>query len=433
MIIFNILLTLFFVLLNAFFVAAEFAIVKVRTSQIELRYRAGSRIAGVAKNIINHLDAYLSACQLGITLASLGLGWIGESVVSSIILDATLLFGLDIDPEFAHSAALPAAFITITFLHIVFGELMPKTIAIQKPESVTLVLSLPLRIFYILFKPFIISLNGTANWLIKLMGYEIMTEEQELHSSEELRYLIKESTDSGLIDTTEHKMLENVFEFSDTPVKQIMVPHNHIIGVDLEMGVKSMIDKFIEEGVSRMPVYKETVDNIKGGIYAKDMLSLLQHENLIIIEDLIRPALLVHEDEKISKLLSDLQREKVHLAIVVDDFGGTAGIVTLEDILEEIVGEIQDEYDEEQPVVIKLSDIEYQVDAFTIIDDANDILPVELPESDDYETVGGLIMNEIGRIPEEGELIMLKDYNCKIASRSKRNIETVVLIRKQNS
>ncbi len=427
MLIFNILLTLFFVLLNGFFVAAEFAIVKVRQSQLELRIRAGSYLAKFAKNLTVHLDAYLSATQLGITLASLGLGWIGESVVSKIIIDIMHFIGINMEPHLAHKIALPIAFILITILHIVFGELAPKSLAIRRAESVSVAIAFPLRLFYIVFSPFIWLLNSFANMIVKMLGFEPVTEEQELHSAEEIRYLLEKSSKSGIIDITEHKMLENVFEFSDTPVKQIMVPHNKVVGVDFREKPEDILDVCIEEGMSRMPIFDGAIDKIIGVIYAKDILSMMRHRELIIIQDIIRPAFFVHEEEKISNLLHDLQLEKIHLAIVVDEFGGTAGIVTLEDILEEIVGEIQDEYDEEQPIVEQLADNIFKVDASAPVVDVNEYLPEELPESEDYETVGGMIMHEIGRIPEKNETLEFDNFKFKIMKRSKRNLELIRL------
>lgn len=422
---FNIALTLFFVALNGFFVAAEFAIVKVRLSQLELRIRAGSKLAGFSKTLVTHLDSYLSATQLGITLASLGLGWIGEGVVSEIIIDLMALFGLNVQPELAHKIALPSAFVLITFLHIVFGELAPKSLAIQRSEQVTLAVSIPLRFFYILFKPFIWTLNSFANSLIRMIGLEAVTEEQDLHSEEEIRYLIEESTKSGIIDDSHHKLIENVFEFAETPIKQIMVPRNKIVAVPVTLEEDSLIDKFIEEGYSRMPVYEKTIDNIVGEIYAKDVISMMCHRNLIILKDIIRPAYFVNENDKISVLLRTLQKKKMHFAVVLDEFGGTAGIVTLEDIIEEIVGEIQDEYDEEQPIVEKLSDDVFIVQAGAAIEDAGDFLPATLPDGDDYETIGGMINSHLDRIPNVGEVFQIADYSITILKRTKSRIESV--------
>lgn len=425
--IFNILLTLFFVFLNAFFVAAEFAIVKVRSSQIELRIRGGSKLASLTKNIMSHLDAYLSATQLGITLASLGLGWIGESVVAGIIIDIIHFFGLSASPQFVHSISLPLAFSLITVLHIVFGELAPKSLAIQRPEQVALVIGVPLKLFYLIFRPVIWMLNGLANSFIKLLGISPMSEESELHSAEELRYLLEESSKSGIINTSDHELIENVFEFTDTPVKQIMVPHNRIVAFDISTPPDDIMFKFISEGYSRMPVYADSIDNIIGVVYAKDFISLMGHKELIIIEDILRPAAYIAEEEKINVLLRKMQKDKIHMAVVVDEFGGTAGIVTLEDILEELVGEIQDEYDEEIPDVEKIGETEFLVQASAVIADVNESLPVPLPESEDYETVGGLVMHAIGRIPEIHEIIELDRYTCLILKRSDRKIERVKL------
>jgi len=329
----NILLTIFLVLLNGFFVAAEFSIVKVRSSQLQLRISTGSRLAAIAKKLTDNLDEYLSATQLGITLASLGLGWIGEPVVAQIIDSIIQLFGFEISPELAHKISLPVAFIAITILHIVFGELAPKSMAIQKAEQVSLGISIPLRLFYFIFKPFIWILNSFANWLIHLIGFHSISEDSELHSSDELRYLLKESTDSGVIELSEHKLLENVFEFSDIPVKQIMVPRGRIFGFEISTPPEEIVDRFIEEGFSRVPVYKNTIDNVLGIIYAKDLIAMLLHRDLIILDDLIRPVFVVYEEEKINILLTDMQRRKYHIAIVIDEFGGTACLVSLEDII----------------------------------------------------------------------------------------------------
>ena len=423
----DILITLFLVALNGFFVAAEFSIVKVRASQIELRIRSGNSLAKIAQNLIHHLDAYLSATQLGITLASLGLGWIGESVVTALILNIMEFFGLAINPETAHSVALPIAFLTITFLHIIFGELAPKSMAIQRPEQVAMFIAIPLRVFYLIFKPFIWVLNTFANFIIKRLGFEPVSEEEDQHSSEELRLLIDEGGKSGVIDTDEHKLIENIFDFAETPAKQIMVPRRKIFGIEYGKATPEILENFIDEGYSRVPIYRSTIDNIIGVIYAKDLISIMHHENLILLHDIIRRPYFINEDQKINGLLRDMQQDKVHLAIVLDEFGGTAGLVTLEDIIEEIVGEIQDEYDEEQPPVVKINDYEFVMDAGLSIDDANDHLPVPLPEDDDYETLAGLIIDEIGRIPEAGEIINLINYKCEILKRSTRSVEQIKL------
>ena len=423
----DIFLTLFLVFLNGFFVAAEFAIVKVRSSQLELRLRTGSKSAKLAKSLTENLDAYLSATQLGITLASLGLGWIGESVVADIIKEVLLIFGFSLSVELTHQIALPIAFVTITILHIVFGELAPKSVAIQRPESVSLIISIPLRIFYILFKPFIWILNSFANLIIKILGFQSHSAESELHSSEEILFLLEESSKSGVEGMPDKDLIENVFDFSDTPVKQIMVPRGSISGIELNTPIDTIIESIIDEGYSRLPIYNHNIDNILGVIVAKDLISILKHEQLIILQDIIRPPYFVYEDQKINILLKEMQLRKIHFAVVLNEFGGTAGIVTLEDIIEEIVGEIQDEYDEEIPKVENVTKNIFKVQAITAIDDANDFLPIPIPEDEDYETVGGYIVSYVGRIPVINEEIELDDYMCTIISGNERNIIEVQL------
>lgn len=420
----DILLTIFLVLLNGFFVAAEFAIVKVRISQIELRLLAGSNLAKTAKNIVLHLDSYLSATQLGITLASLGLGWIGDKVVTSIVISLFHLVGYYPDPELAHQIAFPIAFALITFLHIVFGELAPKSLAIQQPESTTLAVSLPLKFFYILFKPFIWALNNVANFILRLVGITA-PHGHELHSAEELRYLLEQGRESGAIKSSEHELIENVFYFSERTARQIMVSRTHIAAVDINSSTEEIVDKVIEEGYSRMPVYRDSLDNIVGIIYAKDVLTVLKHERLILVQDILRPAYFIPETHQISTLLKEFQRRRVQLAIVLDEFGGTAGIVTAEDIMEELVGEIQDEYDEELPVVEKTDDGEYTVKASAPIVDVNEYLPHPLPESEDYSTLGGLLNVVFGKIPDVNERMEFEGYEFIILKKTKRSIELV--------
>jgi len=429
---FDIALTLFFVFLNGFFVAAEFAIVKVRASQLDLRVKEGVKMAAMARNIVENLDAYLSATQLGITLASLGLGWIGDALFEEIIHTILISLDISIEQSLLEKVSFSIAFLSITFLHIVFGELAPKSIAIQRSEAVTLAISLPLRIFYIVFKPFINFLNWIANKLIKAIGFDEMSEEAEIHTEDEIRLLVKESTMSGLIEDDEHKLIENVFEFGDTQVRAVMVPRQKITAIEQDMPEDEIIELIMEEGYSRLPVYDKSIDNIVGVIYAKDIINLLLHQNLIIPRDLIRPAYSIKEDMMLDDVLNELRTRRVHMAIVQDEFGGTAGIVTLEDILEEIIGEIQDEYDEELPVVEKRHEDTFVVIASAAIDEANRQLPYPLPESDDYETVGGLIITELGRIPMKGEKITLEHYEMKVLKRSERFIETVILTTHKN-
>lgn len=427
--IWNIALTLFFVVLNGFFVAAEFAIVKVRASQIELRAREGSMLAAIARNILEHLDAYLSASQLGITLASLGLGWIGESVVSTIVLDSAHALGVPLDPAILHTISIVIAFSIITVLHIVVGEMAPKSLAIRRSEAVTLAVAVPMRAFYLLFRPIISALNAMSNMMLRAVGIE-PAPEHEVHSPEEIRYLIAESSKQGALEISERELIENVFEFTETTASQVMVPRSKVVGVDGALPVEDLVDFVMNEGYSRLPVYVGSIDNIIGIIYAKDLLTLMHHKELIILQDILHAPYMVQEDVKIKRLLRDLQRDKVHLAIVLDEFGGTAGLLTLEDILEELVGNIQDEYDEEAPLVQEQTPGAYELDASIRIDEANELLPYALPERDEYETIGGLITHVAGRIPSTNDVVVLDVYECTVLSSTPRRVERVRLVRR---
>lgn len=400
----GILITLLLVAANAFFVAAEFAIVKVRASQIELRAQAGERVAKMAQRLIVHLDRYLSATQLGITLTSLGLGWVGEPIVSKLLVSGMALAGFEPNPELAHRIALPVAFLLITSLHIVLGELAPKSLAIQRAEQVTMVVAYPLHLFYLVFSPAISALNWVANRVLKAFGLQSASETGHYHSGEELRLLLEQGREGGTIEEAEHELIENVFEFGDTIVKEVMVPRTEVIALDITKPPAELIKFVVEEGYTRMPVYAGSIDHIIGVVYSKDLITLLQHQNLIILQDLLRPAYFVPETKLIPELLREFQRNKVQLAIVVDEFGGTAGLVTMEDILEELVGEIQDEYDEEALEVERVEDGVYLVDASVTIPDLNDAVEgFALPEGDDYTTVGGLVNKWFGRIPSADE------------------------------
>lgn len=426
---FQIFLTFFLVVLNGFFVAAEFAIVKVRASQIEIQAKSGSRVANIAKFITQHLDGYLAATQLGITLASLGLGWVGESVMEHLLHN--LLTSLGSTPQFVDSFSSTAspiiAFSFITVMHIVFGELAPKSIAIQRPVATTLFIALPLQLFYVVFKPFIWLLNGFANILLKLIGVSTIGGHEALHSTEELYYLLDQGKESGALDTNEHELIKNVFDFNERVVKNIMVPRTKISGIELGTSGEDVIQKIISEGYSRFPVYDEIIDKIIGIIHAKDVLPLLANHKEWTLNDIIRKPYFVPETKKINDLLSELQQKRIQIAIVIDEFGGTAGMVTLEDIVEEIVGEIQDEYDEEKPIVEKISDNEFIINAYATVYDVNEHLPHDLPENQDFDTVGGLVSQAFGKIPEVGDSEECYGYLFTILKKTEQNIETIKL------
>ncbi len=423
----RLLFALFLVFLNGFFVAAEFAIVKVRASQIEIKAKSGSSVGKMAKNIVHNLDGYLAATQLGITLASLGLGWVGEGVLHTVFLNMFNSFDLTVSATFVSSASTIVAFSVITIMHIVFGELAPKSLAIQRPVATTLFVSAPLQVFYIVFRPFIWALNGLATIILKPFGINAAGGHESLHSNEELQYLLDQGKESGALEDNEHELIKNVFDFNERVVKNIMVPRTKISGIELSTSKDEVVKRIISEGYSRLPVYDDIIDKIIGIIHAKDVLPLLASNKDWALSDIIRKPYFVPETKKINDLLSELQQKRIQIAIVIDEFGGTAGMVTLEDIVEEIVGEIQDEYDEEKPNVEKISETEFVINAYATVYDVNEHLPHDLPEDEDFDTVGGLVSHAFGKIPEVGDSEECYGYLFTILKKTEQNIETIKL------
>ena len=418
--------TIFLVFANGFFVAAEFAIVKVRASQIELQAKSGSKVANIAKNITENLDKYLAATQLGITLASLGLGWIGEEVMTELVHRLFSTLQIDVATSWAKGLGFVLSFGAITLLHVVIGELAPKSIAIQKPIATTMKVAIPLRIFYWLLMPLIFVFNGLANFILKLIGIEPHPSEHS-HSSEELQYLLEKGKESGALNLSEHELIKNVFDFNERIVKNIMVPRTKIVALEITDTTDDLINTLTEEGYSRIPIYDDNIDKIVGVVHTKDILPLVAKGKDVVITNIMRKPYFIPETKKINDLMAEFQQKRIQIAFVLDEFGGTAGMVTLEDIVEEIVGDIQDEYDEETPVVEQISDNEFIVDAGASVHDVNNFLPLELPENADYDTVSGLVSHIFDKIPDVGESIEELGYVFTIMKKTQQNIEYVKL------
>ena len=425
-------LALFLVLLNGFFVAAEFSIVKVRYSQIQLKAAEGHSMAKQAEHIIKHLDEYLSATQLGITLASLGLGFVGESALHHVFEKLFSYFDLSVAEATVTTISLVSSFLLITVMHIVFGELIPKSIAIRKSEPTAMFIAAPLRIFYTVFKPFIWSMNHMSNAFLRLIKIHPASD-QEIHSTEELQLLVKQSADSGAIEEENYEIIKNAFDFTDHSAKQIMIPRQNISSIDIEQPVEEIINIIMEGGYSRLPVYEDSIDNIIGIFYAKEIIreyvkrkGQIDHADL---RDLMRDPFFVVGSKKISDLLKVFQQKKQHLAVVIDEFGGTEGIVTLEDILEELVGEIQDEEDEEERIVDKVGENVFWVKATQPLDEINESLPKMFPLSEDgeYNTLAGFILHELQDIPEENQEFNINDYHVKILKMQNKSVDLIEL------
>lgn len=425
---FKIFLIIFFVLLNGFFVAAEFAIVKVRSSQIEVRTDINKSLAGAAKSIISNLDAYLAATQLGITLASLGLGWIGESVMTRVVLNVVESMGFSISENAATSIAIGVGFAIITMLHIVFGELAPKSIAIRYPTNTTLTVSWPLKIFYFIFRPFIWLLNGFATLILRIFGIKPL-HGSEIHSEEELKVIISESHEGGAIEETERALIQNVFDFDDRRVSNIQTLRKNISAIENSMTLKEAIDFAIKDGYSRYPVYDDTLDNIKGLLFTKDMFrQMVNNPSNNSIEPLIRKASFISETSKIKNVMKEFQSKHIQMAIVTNEIGELTGIITMEDILEELVGEIQDEYDNEKPIVEKTGENTYLVNAHNALSDINKFIPYKLEEGEHYETLAGLISeHQDGAAVAEGDRLQLDNYDAIIVKMYRNSAETVEL------
>lgn len=400
--------------LTAFFVASEFAIVKVRTTRIEQLVGEGNRRAIQAKKVISNLDEYLSACQLGITITALGLGMLGEPTVKLML--NPIFSHFDLTPSLATLLSFIIAFTVVTFLHVVVGELAPKTIAIQKAEAITLSIAKPLTFFYHLMYPFIKGMNGSARFICKLLGYKNISESEVAHTEEELRMILSDSLKSGEINSSEYKYVNRIFEFDDRIAKEIMVPRTEMMTVEKDMILREVFEMNGIEQYTRYPVTDGDKDHIIGLVNMKNLLSAFIKDpstELQPVSNYMQPIIRVIETMPIRDLLLKIQRERIHMSVLIDEYGGTSGLVTIEDILEEIVGEIQDEFDmDEVPEVQMVSDEHYILDAKMLIENVNDLLGIDINE-EDIDTIGGWFMTQrFEAIP--GEKIIEQGYEFTV-------------------
>ena len=402
-------LVLFFLLMNAFFVAAEFSLVRVRKSQVEILVDEGRSGAKYTKLVADNVNAYLSACQLGITLASLALGWLGEPAVSQLIEGPLLAIGL---PEAAiHGIAIAIGFIVITALHIVVGELIPKSLAIFSTERYSLLTATPLVWFYRITYPIMWLFNSITNGVMKLLGHDIANE-HEVYTDEEIKLLIDESTESGLIDPEQNEYVDNIFDLGDKDAEAIMTPRTNVICLDLEDSLEENLALIMQYKYTRYPVCRGNKDRIVGFVHVKDLYTLPPDST---IDDLrIRTIQAVPEGIPIAKLLQILQAKHTKIAVVIDEHGGTSGIVTMSDIMEQIVGRIDDEYAHGgSDDVVRLDDGSYLVDGSMAIDEVEELIGFEPEEASECETTGGLLLSLFDRIPEEGDSVTIEHDDRK--------------------
>lgn len=395
--------------LNAFFVAAEFAIVKVRGTRISELAAVGGRRANVAHHLVTHLDSYLSATQLGITMSSLGLGWVGEPALAHLV--APPLHLLSIDSQAAlHTTSVVIAFLVITFLHIVLGELAPKSLAIQRPEGTALAVALPLRWFYSVFLPFIWLFNTAAMGVLKLLRIPPASVGELAHSEEELRMIIAASQEGGHIDEVEQTIMRRALTFGERSVSDIMVPRTEMAALPTAMPIREVLIELAVSNHTRYPVYEDDLDDTIGYVHVKD---LYRADPDRTVRTLLRPIGFIAETASIEIALHRFQSTRTPLAIVVDEHGGTAGIVTIQDVIEELIGEFQDEFDHEAPLVEPLDGGAFSVDGGARVDFLEESLGMTLPE-EGFPTLGGRVFEQLQRRPRVGDEVDLGEFHARV-------------------
>jgi CBS domain containing-hemolysin-like protein len=421
----NLVLVVFLVLSNGFFVASEFALVGVRRSRIATLADAGDKKAIRLLELVDNLNAYISATQLGITLSSLALGWIGEPAIAHLL---EMPLEGRVSETVLHTISFTIAFTIITFLHIVLGELAPKTIALERAEKTALAIALPMQLFYKTFYYPIRLLDWAGTRTVRLLGLHPSSEHASIYTEEELRQLIDISQKSGHVQEEQQQLIHRIFDFAEAKVRDAMIPRVSVDAISANATLEETKNAFRNLGYSRLPVYKDRVDNIIGVLFRRDLEPFLESPTGFDLEKLIHLPLFIPETAKLGSLLRQMQSARTHLVIVVDEHGGMEGIVTLEDLLEEIVGEIDDEYDEEVRLqIINQTDGTYLLDGMLAIHDANRQLNLNLPENDGYITLAGFLMAQTGQILETGETVEYEDLRFTVERMDKRRVRRVRL------
>ena len=423
----RILAVILLVLANGFFVAAEFALVSVRYTRIAQLIKAGNRSAHWVKRAIENPDRFIAATQLGITLASLGLGWIGEPALGRIIQPLVDLFPAQIESEVSHSISAGLALVVITFLHVVIGELAPKSLALQHPERTSLLVARPTVFTEWLFKPAIWVLNGTGNALLRLVGIEPAESHELVHSVEELKMLVSASAERGVMEDAEQEMLHAVFDFGETLVRQVMVPRTEVIAVPADAKLSQLLAAAVDHAYAKMPVYQGDLDRIVGSVHLKDVVQAMQLDEArnLTARDIMRETVFVPEAAPVSTLLQVFRARRCHLAIVLDEYGGTAGVVTLEDLLEEVFGEVSDPFDR-GPEIQPLQDGSSLLDGLTLIEEVNEHFGLRLADPH-YDTIAGFILGRLGRMASVGDTVTADSVRLRVEALDGKRVARVWL------
>jgi CBS domain containing-hemolysin-like protein len=419
------------VLLNGFFVAAEFALVGARKSKLQEMADAGDRLSRLAIRAVENLDRYISATQLGITIASLALGWVGEPVVAAMIDSLLGQFGIEPSPDATHTAAgIAVGFAVITFLHVVFGELAPKTVALVMPERLSGWVAMPLMLFAKLMTPFIILLNGTANAFLRLFKIQPMSESRHVHSPEELRMLVMQARAHGTLDESDSAMLAGVFDFHEKKVQDVMRPRTEMAALPIDATEAEVRETLSRERYSRYPVYQESLDDVVGVFLAKD-LWLHDRKSEFTLKQFVRDPLYVPATRLAVRVLDDLRKTRAHMAVVLDEYGGTAGIVTMEDLIEEVIGDIADEYDMVSKESVEVDGVLELAGNISLIDVRSDHR-VSIPEGD-WTTLGGFVFARLGRVPKVGDRVSYPGGDLEVIAMDGRRVAGVRVNRGRTS
>lgn len=414
----NLLAVIALVFANGFFVAAEFALVSVRRTRIDEMVEQGDRLSLQVQKALANLDRSISGTQLGITLASLGLGWIGEPALAHLIEDAFVGLGAPWSAVATHATAIAIAFAIITFLHIVLGELAPKSAALMRPETISRFVAGPLNLFNFLVAPAIYVLNGAAQVVLRLVGAGPLGTHTRVHSPDEIRMLLGQSRAEGIVELDEEAMIHGVFELTHTVAREVMTPRPDIIAFQTDTPLDEVLATAADTGFSRFPVYRESIDDVIGIVLVKDLLRWLREprdKERFRLDHVVRPPFFVPDSKPVDDLLAELRHQKVHMAIVVDEFGGTDGVVTLEDLVEEIVGDIFDEHDIARPEIEVLGGGRVRVDGGASLEDLLGEFEVgDVEESGEYDTVAGYVIGHLGRIPSAGDRVPIGSAELEV-------------------
>jgi CBS domain containing-hemolysin-like protein len=421
---------LLFVLANGFFVAAEFSLVSVRRTRIAELAAQGNRGARWVQRAIDNPDKVIAATQLGITIASLALGWIGEPALAHIIRPLVDLFPPAARSEASHGISVGLAFVLITFLHVVVGELAPKSIALQNPERTSMVVARPTLWTERLFKPAIWLLNGTGNALLRLVGVHPASGHELAHSVEELKMLVTASAEGGVVEEDESEMLHAIFDFGELLVRQVMVPRTEIVAVEANMPLDEVVEIATQSLYTKFPVYEDNLDQILGVLHVKELLRMMKDPSCqsCTARDLAREAFYVPEAIPVNELLRQLRAHRQHIVIVLDEFGGTAGLVTLEDLMEEIVGEVSDPFDVNTPEIQTLPDGTALIDGLALIEEVNEELGLDL-HSPHYDTISGYFLGKLGRIARQGDIVEGDGVRLRVEAMDRMRIDRLSLTR----